>query len=496
MSSSFLSLYTSGEDAAQKNERPFASLVSRADALRLMGEEEKFDLVVVGGGLTGVTVARDATLQGCRVLLLESGYFGERGSAWRESIAQMMWANPWRLIRTIRSLKAVTDQFAPHLVTFRVDRRTYADGLRHKILAWRLHRAWGKRPTSSETSLPGLTIPDIDERGLIREVVLAARQEGAIALTAVVPSFVERDYETGAFRIGVRDLLGGESVEILGDKLFVDPTFSQPLVSRLGTPMAPRQSSGSASVAVVCAVEARVKGDVSASYQSFELSNGSIGILSELESGVVEVSVLPPSQDAHAVMDVVREICEASGWQVVREISRRSAIRNYSQSVRVTHKRGLLLAEARVPWDSVKISRKVLSQVAADGLTKRMRRPLPGEWREGEPDAFIAAARSATVSEVTIERALQRWKGRVRYIPLVENGFREVCQGVLYGEIVLAVLSDQVTSLEDLIFGSLGIHLMPNWRECVPALAEALSTTESLTPSAINIERSLAVMST
>jgi hypothetical protein len=94
----------------------------------------------------------------------------------------------------------------------------------------------------------------------------------------------------------------------------------------------------------------------------------------------------------------------------------------------------------------------------------------------------------------TIERVLQRWKGRVRYISQFERGFEEVCDGVLRGEILLAVCSDNVTSLEDVVFGALALHTIPNWRSLVPVIAQALAATEEFDPSAINVERLLAAM--
>jgi hypothetical protein len=43
---------------------------------------------------------------------------------------------------------------------------------------------------------------------------------------------------------------------------------------------------------------------------------------------------------------------------------------------------------------------------------------------------------------------------------------------VLRGEIDLAYVSDQITTNEDLVFGSLQLHRMPGWQELVPAIAE------------------------
>src|SRR5688572_11062112 len=44
-------------------------------------ERQLFDLIVVGGGITGVAVARDAALRGLQVVLCERGDFGEGTSS-------------------------------------------------------------------------------------------------------------------------------------------------------------------------------------------------------------------------------------------------------------------------------------------------------------------------------------------------------------------------------------------------------------------------------
>jgi glycerol-3-phosphate dehydrogenase len=54
--------------------RPF-SAAARAENLQRLGAEA-FDILVIGGGITGVAVARDAALRGFRVALVDKGDFG------------------------------------------------------------------------------------------------------------------------------------------------------------------------------------------------------------------------------------------------------------------------------------------------------------------------------------------------------------------------------------------------------------------------------------
>jgi glycerol-3-phosphate dehydrogenase len=45
-------------------------------------EREDFDIIIIGGGINGTGIARDAAMRGLRVLLLEKGDFGEGTTAW------------------------------------------------------------------------------------------------------------------------------------------------------------------------------------------------------------------------------------------------------------------------------------------------------------------------------------------------------------------------------------------------------------------------------
>ena len=49
------------------------------------GAETDYDIIVVGGGINGAGIARDAALRGMRVLLLEKNDFGGGTSSWSTS---------------------------------------------------------------------------------------------------------------------------------------------------------------------------------------------------------------------------------------------------------------------------------------------------------------------------------------------------------------------------------------------------------------------------
>jgi len=61
------------------NSRPF-SAATRAENLDRLAQET-FDLLVIGGGITGVAVARDAAMRGFRTALVEQGDFGSGTSS-------------------------------------------------------------------------------------------------------------------------------------------------------------------------------------------------------------------------------------------------------------------------------------------------------------------------------------------------------------------------------------------------------------------------------
>jgi glycerol-3-phosphate dehydrogenase len=59
--------------------RPFSTATRRENIERLAQEE--FDLLIIGGGITGVAVARDASLRGFHTALVEKGDFGSGTSS-------------------------------------------------------------------------------------------------------------------------------------------------------------------------------------------------------------------------------------------------------------------------------------------------------------------------------------------------------------------------------------------------------------------------------
>lgn len=97
---------------------PF-SPAGRQQALARMGSEE-FDLLVVGGGISGCGVARDAALRGLKVAQVERADFGcgtsSRSSKLVHGGIRYLAHGEFRLVREAAQERRVLRQIAPHLV--------------------------------------------------------------------------------------------------------------------------------------------------------------------------------------------------------------------------------------------------------------------------------------------------------------------------------------------------------------------------------------------
>jgi glycerol-3-phosphate dehydrogenase len=81
---------------------------------------ERFDLLVIGGGITGAGIARDAALRGLAVALVEAGDFGSgtssRSSRLIHGGLRYLEQRQWRLVRESLRERGVLLKLAPNLV--------------------------------------------------------------------------------------------------------------------------------------------------------------------------------------------------------------------------------------------------------------------------------------------------------------------------------------------------------------------------------------------
>src|ERR687896_2087199 len=94
-------------------------LTARAESLAALGDRE-FDLLVVGGGITGCGIARDAALRGLRVALVEKDDFASgtssRSSRLVHGGVRYLEHGHLRLVFESSAERRRLLQLAPHLV--------------------------------------------------------------------------------------------------------------------------------------------------------------------------------------------------------------------------------------------------------------------------------------------------------------------------------------------------------------------------------------------
>ncbi len=101
-----------------KEPRPFSAL-NRPEDLKAI-TSETFDLVVIGGGITGAGIALDAASRGLKVVLLEKGDFASGTSSKSTKLIHgglryLKQFDFW-LVKEVGSERAIVHKLAPHLV--------------------------------------------------------------------------------------------------------------------------------------------------------------------------------------------------------------------------------------------------------------------------------------------------------------------------------------------------------------------------------------------
>lgn len=205
--------------------------------------DEHYDVLVVGGGINGVAVARDAALRGLRTLVVERLDLGSGTSAWNSRLIhgglRYLEHGEVRLVRESLSDRECLFRIAPHLVKplgfvvpvyrhnkkpgwmFRVGMYLYDVLSYDKSVPW--HRTISR--TRARLELPGLS-PDGLSRALhyydgqvdyaerlVLETMMSAAAAGAkvMTYTEVTEILVEDGRATGA---RVRDRLDGTEVTV------------------------------------------------------------------------------------------------------------------------------------------------------------------------------------------------------------------------------------------------------------------------------------------
>jgi glycerol-3-phosphate dehydrogenase len=228
-------------------------VIPRADALASL-ERDNFDLVVVGGGITGAGVALDAASRGYSVALVEKSDFAagtsSRSSKLIHGGLRYLQNFDLGLVREALLERSLLVKLAPHIVkplpfvvpTFggkRPDRMLGMGLNMYDVMSWRRGRdeseEWsperhrtidgdevlemlpalrGREPTAGYLFYDCQT----DDARLVLTVLAEAERFGAVIANACdVTGLVERDGR--AEGVLVRDVLGGGEFELCGDNV-------------------------------------------------------------------------------------------------------------------------------------------------------------------------------------------------------------------------------------------------------------------------------------
>jgi glycerol-3-phosphate dehydrogenase len=213
------------------------------DSASTVSDAERYDLVVVGGGITGAGVARDAALRGLRVALFEKGDYGSGTSSKSSKLIhgglRYLEHGEIGLVFESVSERAVQSRVAPHLVKPLPFLVPVYEGARHGLetlnlglwiydtlamfRAPRLHRTFrGKKAYDVEPSLRreglrgAIEYYDCctDDARLVLENVLDAQVAGALCRSYSEVVALHRDPAGRVTGVCARDVFTGEETEV------------------------------------------------------------------------------------------------------------------------------------------------------------------------------------------------------------------------------------------------------------------------------------------
>ncbi len=201
--------------------------------------ENVFDVAVVGGGITGAGIAREAVLNGLSVVLLERGDFAcgtsSRSSKLIHGGVRYLAQGDIGLVREAARERAVLRRLAPHLArptTMLIPVRSLRGRLKMSAGLWTFARLAGPEGEGAHSSLdrsetmaaePALSGDGLagavtfteyatDDARLTLETLISAAWQGA--LVANYAEVTSSEDEAGGVRLGVVDRTTGESLVV------------------------------------------------------------------------------------------------------------------------------------------------------------------------------------------------------------------------------------------------------------------------------------------
>jgi len=503
---SYLDLYEKKEVSG-----PIEGLDGRAEIRNRIGTKSDFDVVVIGGGVHGAAFARLAAFNGLSTVLFERGdYAGETSSRSSKMVhGGLRYLELFDFAQVMEGVKAREDLFeiAPHLaypvpflipvprgawfdqVKFRLGLTVYDRFLPKGVSGHRFRsiESLADSPWRGRSDLAGaFEYRDgvMDDARLVIEMIVSARQEGAECLNYCS---VERvgSLESGEVRVFCKDRIGGTSFDVKAGLVVncAGPWVGQ--VGRQGVATSPLGQALKFSRGVHIlfdtpwnhpALFLPLKGR-GRYYFVWPHAGGTLVGTTERETSTAEFSPEPHRDElkeiferlAHDLPDVgldptrayhafagVRALPLRQGAEHTSKLSRRH-IWTYSGGM-LTLLGGKYTTALWTAEDGLRTAVKLAAAKVTVGSLKGKRLPgasgvAPGEARE----IFTGQ----DIPESLITGALRRFGARVRFLPEFER-WSEILGGViLRGEVELALHSEQVEALDDLMWRRLGLELQP-----------------------------------
>lgn len=522
---SYLDLYEHGEASI-----PIEGLDSRTEIRSRIGAKATFDIVVIGGGVHGAAFARLAAFNGLSTVLFERGdYAGETSSRSSKMVhGGLRYLELLDFAQVLEGVKAREDLFriAPHLahpvpflipvrrgawfdqVKFRLGLTVYDRFLPRGVGGhrFRAFESLADSPWADRTDLAGaFEYRDgvMDDARLVVEMVVSARQEGAECLNYCSVEHVGK-LESGEVRVFCKDRIDGSSFDV---KAGLVVNCAGPWVGRIGM-------RGNSPAAVEGALKfsrgVHILFDVPWRHPALFLPleergryyfvwphpGGTLVGTTEREVTEPEFSPEPRRDELEEIFARLARDLPTSGldrshafyaFAGVRTLPLRGGAANTSKLSRRhiwTYANGMLSLlggkYTTALWtaeDGLRTAVKLAAAKVTVGslLGKR----LPGA-SGGTVDEFRKIFAGHDIPAAVVEGALRRFGTRVRFLPEFER-WSEVLGGVvLRGEVELALHSEQVETLDDLMWRRLGLELQPGYG--LAALDEIVEIIKSRRP--------------
>lgn len=504
---SYLDLYekTTSESVAGEG------FPTRRDSLERIRQKSTFDVVVIGGGVHGAAFARLAAFNGLSTVLFERGdYAGETSSRSSKMVhGGLRYLELLDFAQVIEGVKAREDlfQIAPHLAQpcpflIPVKRGNWFEQLKFRLgltlydrfmprdipgHRWRPFAELHQSPWRARGDFAGaFEYRDgvMDDARIVQELIVSARQEGAECLNYVSAERVG-SLESGEVRVFCKDLIGQTSFDV---KAGFVVNCAGPWVREIGQPQvetlkAQPQLKFSRGVHVLFetpwphpALFLPLAGR-GRYYFVWPHPGGAMVGTTEQECGAPERAPQPTVAELDEIFArLERDLPDAGldrahayyAFAGVRTLPLRSGAENTSKLSRRhiwSYANGMLSLFGGKYTTALSTAEEGLrtavrlagAQVTVSSLKGRR---LPGA-SGASLDEAKAVFEGQPIPEEIVAGVVRRLGTRVRFLPHFERWFEIFGGIVLRGEIELYLESEQVETLEDLMWRRLGFELLP-----------------------------------